>query len=146
MTHTQTTEKVVGTWGLISIYYLFEDGSKKNMYGENPIGILMYDNHGYMNAQLGANQRQHISHSDQVDESTVKSIFYDTYIAYYGTYYEESEGKIIHEVIGCTNPSWIGGREVRFVDVRGDELRIWTPPCMVDGKEAVIEVMWQRVL
>ena len=136
-----TIEKVVGTWMLDSIYYKFEDGSQVDMYGSQPIGILMYDHNGNMNAQLGNNNRQ-IPHTNS-NEKLNKKIG-DSYMAYYGKYYEESPGKIIHKVIGCVNPSWIGEKEIRFYAVDKDILKIWTPSVAIDGKNAIIEVIWLR--
>ncbi|MFT3738024.1 MAG: lipocalin-like domain-containing protein [Breznakibacter sp.] len=138
-------EKIVGSWNLISIYYLFDDGTKMDLYGKKPIGILMYDENGFMNAQLGDNLRQEIFRADDLADPTAKSKIFDSYMAYYGTYYEEAPGKVIHEVIGCTNPTWIGKKEIRYVDIHGDTLRIWTLPTLVDRREAVIEVYWQRI-
>jgi hypothetical protein len=145
MNRESMLDKIVGTWKLVSIYFLFDDGTHKDMYGDSPIGILMYDNSGYMNAQLGSNHRQDtFKDPNAMVDPLLKSRIFDSYMAYYGTYYEEVPGKVIHVVEGCTNPTWIGEKEIRFVDVKGDTLKIWTPKTVYDGKKAVIEVIWQR--
>ncbi len=136
-----TLAEIQGTWILGDIYYKFEDGSKVDMYGPNPVGILMYDAHGKMNAQLGKKDRQ-IQVSK--DSGTASSGLDESYIAYYGDYYEDSFGKIIHEVIGCTNPSWIAEKEIRFYEIDKNILKIWTPPSDVNGKNAIVEVIWHR--
>jgi len=139
-------DQIKGSWKLISIYYFFADGTQIDMYGENPIGILMYDDNGYMNAQLGRNHREEVcSYKECMNDLATKSQIFDSFMAYYGKYYEESPGKIIHLVEGCINPFWIGQKEIRYVDVQGDILKIWTPPTPIDGRQAIIEVFWQRI-
>ncbi len=147
MKQESTLEKITGTWKLNAIYFLFNDGSKEDMYGPNPIGILMYDSNGYMNAQLGESGRQtSFKNKEWMLDLNLKSIAFDSYMSYYGTYYEEEPGKVIHQVEGCINPDWIGEKEIRYVDTQGDILKIWTPKTQINGKEAVVEVLWQRVL
>jgi len=130
---------IVGTWVLSSIYYLFDDGTKQDMYGSKPLGILMYDENGLMNAQLGSKD-----HKSYDFESQTCSCLFSNYMAYYGDYYEESPGKLIHKVTGCVHPHWIGEKEVRYYELKEDVLRIWTPKMNINGKDAIIEVYWKR--
>nr|WP_321451598.1 lipocalin-like domain-containing protein [uncultured Carboxylicivirga sp.] len=130
---------VVGTWILSTIYYLFDDGSKQDMYGPNPLGVLMYDANGIMNAQLGS--RNHKSYDFQ---SHSCAELFTNYMAYYGDYYEESPGQIIHEVTGCVHPQWVGEKEVRYYELKEEVLKIWTPKMKINGRDAIIEVYWKK--
>ncbi|MCT4587841.1 MAG: lipocalin-like domain-containing protein [Carboxylicivirga sp.] len=138
-------KQLVGTWKLESIYFLFDDNTKMDMYGDSPLGILMYDDRGYMNAQLGFNKREEKYNTGEwSNDPAIKSEVFDSFMAYYGKYYEESPGKIIHLVEGCVNPDWIGEKEIRFYKIDGDTLKIWTPKTKVEGKNGIIEVIWKR--
>ena len=137
--------EIIGTWLLESIYYINRQGKRIDLYGEHPRGILMYDKHGYMNAQLGQSDRTHLQQLSE--ESTgLKEQSFDTFMAYYGKFYEKEPGVIIHDVIGCMKPSWEGLQEIRIIDIQEDRLYITTPTMQLDGSETKIEVYWKRVI
>lgn len=143
--HKLINANIVGTWDLQAIYFKFEDGTKMDMYGPNPNGVLMYDNCGMMNAQLGCNNhKSFFERNDNLDERIPSAQLFGSYMAYYGKYYEEISGKLIHEVIGCINPEWIGEKEIRYFKIKDDCLKIWTPVQSIHNKEATIEVIWHR--
>jgi hypothetical protein len=55
MRHNTTehlTQKIIGTWKLVSWTYVDAEGNSFDFFGADSDGILMYDKHGYMNAQL----------------------------------------------------------------------------------------------
>ncbi len=127
-------KELVGIWSLNTIYYKFEDGSTLDVYGTNPIGVLEYHSNGNVNAQLG---KKHWNYNSADD-------IYANYMAYFGKYYEESPGKLIHKIIGCVNPDWVDKNEVRYFELNGDTLKIWTPKIEFNGKTPIIEVFWRR--
>ena len=51
---------------------------------------------------------------------------------------------MIHDVIGCTKPSWEGVEEVRLVELNNDGLYIATPPIFIENIQTKIEVFWKR--
>lgn len=138
-------DEIVGTWKLLSIFYRDREGNKVNLYGENPNGILMYDKHGYMNAQIGNSMREKMSSaalSGGDDAEKLKA--FNTFMAYYGKYYEREPGMIIHEVEACLIPNWEGQEEIRFCKIAGDLLYITTPETTIDSIDTVIEVVWKK--
>lgn len=140
-------EKIVGTWKLKSIFFRNENDQPINLYGENPNGILMYDNYGYMNAQIGFSNREHMS-SDKLTGGTDKEKLkaFDTFMAYYGKYYEKEPGVIIHQVEGCLIPNWVGEDEIRYCKIDKNLLYISTPETLINNFKTKIEVIWERVL
>ncbi len=143
---SQKEHSIIGTWRLKSIYYKNGDGDKTNLYGENPLGILMYDISGYVNAQLGSNNRLGMkSNNGNALTTKDKEGAFDSFMAYYGKYYEKEPGVMIHQIEGCINPNWLNKDEIRYFRLKGDILEISTPKIYINGIEAVIEVLWKRV-
>jgi len=139
-------EEIVGTWKLLSIFYRDMEGKKIDLYGEKPNGILMYDRHGYMNAQIGKAGREKMSTAALSGGSNnEKLLAFDTFMAYYGKYYEKEPGTIIHEVEACLIPNWEEMEEIRYCKIAGNKLYISTPETVVNKCNTVIEVVWERV-
>ena len=153
--HTQTIhkpemkefikDKIIGTWKLISWTFNNEKNEPVNFFGDNPSGILMYDQSGYMNAQLMKPGRANFN-SESLAEGTPEEIqqAYLSYAAYYGKFYEKSPGEIIHIVEGSLFPNWIGHEEIRYGKLEGEYLILSTPPIKAQGKEIVFNVKWKK--
>lgn len=139
-----TIDRIIGTWKLKEIFYKNQKDNKINYFGPNPKGILMYDSFGYMNAQLGYLGRNHLKNQDPEDDK-IKIAAYDSYMSYYGKYYETEPGTIIHKIEGCSNPSWEGTEETRYVIVDEEILYITTPQLKIDETITKLEVYWERV-
>jgi hypothetical protein len=138
-------EKIVGTWKLVSWKYTGENNEEIDFFGTNPFGILMYDNRGYMNAQLSKLGRANFR-SESLTGGSLEEMrdAYLSYAAYYGTYYENSPGEIIHVVEGSLFPNWVGHQEIRYGKIKGEYLILSTPPIKAQGKEIIFNVTWKR--
>lgn len=138
-------DKIVGTWKLVSWKYTGDDNQLLDFFGENPQGILTYDTSGYMNAQLMKAGRSNFA-SESLTGGTSEEIrdAYLSYAAYYGKYYENTPGEIIHIVEGSLFPNWIGHQETRYGKIKGEFLILKTPPIQAQGKEIVFTVTWKR--
>jgi hypothetical protein len=135
--------KLIGTWKLVSIYYKTPNNEKVDMYGKDPRGILTYDRAGYMNAQLSFSGRSYINKIKSKKKN--KTASFDTYMAYYGKYYEKEPGVVIHDIEGCMKPLWEGSQRVRYIKLTGDTLYITSPENEIEGVKTKIEVFWERV-
>jgi hypothetical protein len=140
------TQKIVGTWKLVSWTYIDKKNNVVDFFGKESSGILMYDNNGYMNAQLMRFPRKAMA-AQRLFEGSLEEIAeaYKSYAAYYGRYEERQPGEFIHVVEGSLFPNWTGQEEVRFAKIEGEFLTLSAPPVKVDGQEVVFNVLWKRV-
>jgi hypothetical protein len=138
-------DQIVGTWKLVSWTFENEKGETVHYLGENSTGILMYDEHGYMNAQLMKGNRSSFA-SDSINGGTPQEALgaFNSYLAYFGKYYEENPGEMVHIVEGSLFPNWVGNKEVRYGKIEGDKLILSTPPIPSGGAEIVFYITWQR--
>lgn len=139
-------DKIIGTWKLVSWVYENEKGETVHYLGEGATGILMYDKHGYMNAQLMKADRVPFA-SDSISAGTPEETHgaFHSYLAYFGTYYEDEPGAMVHIVEGSLFPNWLGHKEVRYGKIEGDRLVLNTPPIPAQGREIVFYITWERV-
>lgn len=143
--HEYIKEKIIGTWKLVSWKYKGEDNQLFDFFGESPQGILMYGASGYMNAQLMKAERSNFL-SESLTDGSLEEVreAYLSYAAYYGKYYENSPGEIIHIVEGSLFPNWVGHQEIRYGQINGEYLILTTPPIHAKGKEIIFIVTWRR--
>src|SRR3954466_14615089 len=81
-------DKFVGAWRLVSTEYHTDDGAPaESPYGPEPQGLLIYDAHGSMSAQLAQKSRKPFAINDRMAGTSdeIKAAF-QTYQAYYGRY------------------------------------------------------------
>jgi len=138
-------EEIIGTWKLVSWVYENEKGETVDYLGKHATGILMYDKHGYMNAQLMKADRS-IFASDSISGAMPDEALgaFNTYLAYFGKYYEEKPGEVVHIVEGSLFPNWIGNKEVRYGRIENNVLILHTPPIPAQGREIVFYITWER--
>jgi lipocalin-like protein len=136
----------VGTWRLVSAEFRSGDGQIVYPYGREPVGLLVYDAHGYMTGQIMGSERpafpsaQGSSDSPEALKAVLKS-----YIAYFGTYEVDADNNTItHHVRGSLVPDWVGSDQVRFFAFAGNQLTLSTPP--LEGRKATITgvLVWER--
>ncbi len=138
-------ERIIGTWKLVSWTYRDLSGNVVNFFGENPEGILMYDNKGYMNAQLMKLPRNKLN-TPRLFEGTDEEVAeaYRSYAAYWGRYRETAPGEFTHYVEGSLLPDWTGTEEVRYARIQGEFLTL-SAPVTVNGHRITVEVRWRKL-
>jgi hypothetical protein len=139
-------ENIVGTWKLVSWVYENDRHETVHYFGENATGILMYNQEGYMNAQLMKSGRKPFT-TDSISGGTPGETFdaFNSYLAYFGKYYEEKPGEIVHIVEGSLFPNWVGKKEVRYGSIENDRLILSTPPIQAGEKKIIFYITWQRI-
>lgn len=139
-------DKIVGTWQLVSWVYINEKGETVHYFGEDAKGILMYDAHGNMNAQLMKSGRKSFA-GESISGGTPAETYdaFHSYLAYFGTYREEAPGEVVHTVEGSLFPNWLGHKEVRYGRIERDLLILSTPPIPVEGGKIVFHITWRKV-
>lgn len=138
--------RIIGTWKLVSWTYTDDQGLTVPYFGDGAQGILMYDTHGYMNAQLMRAGRSLFARPGFAEGTPAEAQgAVNSYLAYYGRYYEAQPGEIVHEVEGSLFPNWVGHREVRYATVIGDRLTLHTLPIAAQERRIVFYITWQRL-
>lgn len=137
--------EIVGTWKLISWKYKNVDGEEVDFFGEHPVGILMYDNEGYMNVQIHRSQRDKFNTDGLLDGDAEEiSGAFKSYVAYYGKYTQEEPGIITHSVEGSLFPNWQDNFQKRYAQIVGNRLTLSTPPLSTGGKHINFTLEWVR--
>lgn len=137
--------QIVGTWKLISWKYKDENGNEVDFFGKDPIGILMYDNEGYMNVQIHKSDRPNFD-TDGLLEGTTEEVgnAFTSYVAYYGKYSQEEPGILTHDVEGSLFPNWQDNFQKRYAEIEGDLLTLSTPPLSTGGQRINFTLQWRR--
>lgn len=133
------TVDLKGTWRLLSWRRVAQDGSVTYPFGDDAVGILVYDGDGRMAVQMTAARRPGIPTSDALGgDAEARAAAYSTCLAYFGSY-EVKGDSVIHRVDASLFPNWSSAEQVRPFTLHGDRLVLRTPPAAV-----VNEMSWMR--
>lgn len=58
-------DNFVGTWSLIAVDNIYPDGKRTHPYGENPVGLLIFDHNGNYAIQIYKAVRPKVSGNDK---------------------------------------------------------------------------------
>ena len=139
-------EQFVGTWKLISSEFRRSDGHVTYPLGKDAVGIIMFDNAGFMAGQIMSPGRPLFAAGDQFKgtPAEIKTAF-EGYVTYYGTCeINEQEHIITTKVEGSLLPNLIGTGQKRFYKFAGNRLTLSTPPMQMDGEEVTATIIWER--
>ena len=140
-------DNFIGTWHLVSTEFRSEDGSPaESPYGNTPQGILIYDSHGNMAAQLAQGHRKPFAKADRKAGSDAETrAAFESYQAYAGRYtVNEQERVVIHTVTQALLPNWVGGEQRRHYTFEDGRLILRTPPMSIGGEHITGELVWER--
>ena len=137
-------DQFIGTWKLVSAEAVRANGDVVKPLGDDPKGVIMYDAHGNMSAQLFRADRQDFASDDRTtaSDSEIRASFL-SFTAYYGTFsVNDDEGVVIHHVEGSLLPNWVGGDQHRNFKLDGYRLTLPPPPREVpaEDRETVLAV------
>ncbi len=131
-------EQFVGTWKLVS----FEVGASHPM-GRDAVGLLTYDADGRMSMLVMRSDRPKFRASGGkeggYEAGTAEEVMsaYRGYIAYFGTYEVNEEGRIVtHHMEGSLFPNWVDRDQIEFFELSGDRLTFGLDP---------IRYIWKRM-
>jgi lipocalin-like protein len=135
---TPHTNPFVGTWRLVSI-----DSGEPRLFGDTPVGMLMYDAEGHVAVQIMRNPRPEFTGNTMAFPAPKDvQIAYRGYYAYYGTYTIDAEQKIItHHLQGSLRPGDVGKDFVRAYTFSGTSLSL-RPVNDSQAKDACLN--WER--
>ena len=134
----------VGTWRLLSYEVRRADGEIVYPWGQDPIGLLIYSEDGYMSvAMMSANRTRFVT--NDVKRSTIeeKAAAVNTYISYGGRYDIQGD-TVIHHVEVCLFPNWVGNDQKRTYKFDDNKLTLSTP--LPGGNiQRSAHLVWERV-
>ena len=141
-----TKQELVGSWQLESwtIGYSNRDDFSYP-YGENPQGLLMYSEDGWMSAAINRPDRS-LFPADVSPRSVPQEAIVGAYSSYfhYAGRYRVSEGDVVHYVSQSLYPNFPGTEQLRHAELDGSTL-------VLSGKDQAGEVtrfhslVWHRV-
>ena len=139
-------EDLQGSWQLESWTIGYSDRDDFTYpFGEDPQGLLLYTNDGWMSASIARHERaplpEDVSFRKIPDE--LRADAFASYFHYAGRY-RVVDGDVIHYVSQSLNPNFPGTEQVRHAELDGQTL-------VLSGKDQVGEVVrfhslvWHRL-
>jgi hypothetical protein len=138
------SKSLVGTWRVTSYSRLtLETNEWSRPFGENVIGYLQYSPGGHMVVFLSGGGMPKAS--PPYSDADKTAFFNNSFGAYAGTYSVDGN-KVTHHVVASWRPDWVGGDQIRFVELNGDKLTIKTAPVVssLTGKQIVSTLTFER--
>ena len=130
---------LVGAWKLVSFEETSPDGQRRQPYGPDPVGILIYTDTGYMCVQIMRPDRSPLPDvafekigADQIKEAV------GGFTGFSGTYQIDSDNHVvIHHVQTHVLPGSVGKNLRRTYELTGDTLVLRPSPTRA--------VTWERL-
>ena len=136
---------VVGTWTLVSAIATDESGKGgRELYGQHPTGMLIYNADGSMSAVISYEGRKPLSVVDREGAPAAeRAEAFASFIAYAG-HYRGRGSQIAHHVEVGSVQNWVGTDLLRDLAVEGDRLTLRTPPTRISSQIQIVELVWKR--
>lgn len=132
---------VVGTWRLESAYFIAQGtGDRVDILGANPFGFAIFEPSGRMIAILTSDADARMTASEDV------AALHKSMISYTGRWSVDGE-KLVTQVDGAWDPSWVGVEQVRYLTVDASTASVRTGPLRhpsFPGDEVIGYVNWER--
>jgi hypothetical protein len=131
-------KQFVGTWELRSLMIRAADGSEKPLWGEHPVGRLIYDPQGRMFGLIMPEAR------NQADGRTIPEALQRDYTGYYGTYVIDTTRQVVtHRVLASVRASESGSIERSYL-LQDGQLTL-TARGTRDGAPVTYVLTWRRL-
>jgi hypothetical protein len=136
---------LAGCWNLVECTFTAADGTVRTPWGAAPVGVLIVTPAGELSAHGGRSGRTPFA--GEYPTSAEKQQAFDDYFSYYGRIVRvDDEARTMRTAVeGATDPGWIGGEQLRYLDIEDDgRLILRTPPLALAGSEVVGRMVWRR--
>jgi hypothetical protein len=136
---------LIGTWKLKSFETRTSDGSVFYPWGRETVGYVICSPEGYVSvAVMGADRKRFSSQDMKGGSLEERASAVDSYISYSGPC-EIEKDRFRVEVEISLFPNWVGGYQERYYRIDGKTLSVSSTPTLVDGKEMVAYLVFERV-
>jgi len=140
-----TTERLIGTWTLVSaVREEIPSGAKSDQLGPNPHGFISYSPDGRMIALITRADRTAPA-TGRATPTEAEALF-RSMLSYAGPYTFDGR-ELTHHVDISWNESFTGSQQKRLVVFEGDLLKLSTPQSLdpIDGKMSVRTMTWKKI-
>jgi len=139
----QTATDLVGTWELVSMVNTAKDGTKTDVFGVTPRGVLVFSRDGRFAQVMTRPDLPRFASDNRLqgtpDEN--KAIVQGS-MAYFGTY-AVTDKVITQHIEGGTWPTWTGTDQTRsIVTYSSDQMALTNAAAAIGGSNASV---WRRV-
>jgi hypothetical protein len=121
--------QLIGAWGFVVTAVNRQDGTRADVFGPTPNGVLMFHPDGYFVLFNSRPGRAKYASGNRLKGTPEE--FKDTVlgtIAYFGSYtVDETKKAFVLNIKGSTFPDYEGTEQVRTFTIVGDELRSINP-------------------
>ncbi len=141
------SQALPGTWRLDSRIDRDGTGAPRHepSLGDDPTGILYYDQAGHFAAQFMRRDRATPSF-DAASSGANNSRAISGYDAYFGTYQiDDADGTVTQTLTGALASENVGSTLTRKMVVRGDQLEIRIATSHPDGEAVTRILSWTRI-
>ncbi len=135
VTQSSVAKRFIGTWALQVMEEKAENSEWRtsDLLGPNPLGIITYDEHGNITAQLARRDRT-VPDPDDAPAELVNG-----YVSYFGKYeVDELESTVTHHRVAHVNADLGHLSVVRYFQFEGDTLTLTIAP------ESEFRLIWIR--
>ncbi len=139
-------QMIVGTWLLVSDENVAADGTRRNGFGPNPVGMAVFDGAGNFSVILTRpDTPKFVSNDRKKGTPEEYKAASEGVLCYFGTYSVNGDRTLSVHLVGASYPNWDGVDQRRTINkLTGDSL-IWTTPTPPSGSPgAVGYVVWKR--
>lgn len=140
---------LVGGWKLFSFSFQKEDGSVVFPFGENPVGIAIYDAKGNMSAQIMRADIPKFRSRERTGDPTDQEmrIAYEGYVGYGGKYdIDATNSAVVFHLKVSSYPNWVGTDLTRSLELAGnDRLTLRAKIPSMEGVPATLVQIWHRM-
>ena len=124
-------DELLGTFELISLERRRSDGAITLPFGDDPIGMFVFDRAGRFSVQVS----EHVPSSD-----------HGGYLAMFGSYVvNERQRTFTLTPRGALDPNMIGTDVLRHATFDGELAVFSTTPERIDGLDVTVYITWRRV-
>lgn len=139
------TDSLVGAWKLVRVDNLMPDGTRVELYGTSPKGLLMFDAQGRYSLQILRASRARFAASDKAKGTPQE--YADAVRgsnAHFGRYTVNAADKsITFHIENASFPNWEGTQQTRSFVLANGTLT-YSVPTPTSGGNAIGEVEWRR--
>ncbi len=137
---------IIGTWKLQSFIMKMENGNTFLPFGEEPEGMIIYTDNGYMSVSLARKGRTNFAENNVLGGTEEEKLMaYSSFSHYSGKYTILTENTLTHEIIHSLFPNWKGVSEKRTFEINDNTLTLITPEFLVNNNKTKGYVIFERI-